>query len=144
MAKRAAADPKLQFAWNSQPVRISGEESVTSLTVRDSVSGEEREIRTDAVFEAIGHVPRSALFIGQIALDEQGYVVCEGRSTRTSVEGVFACGDVVDHTYRQAITAAGSGCQAALDAERYLAELSVEDAEVAAERAADQHMAVRA
>ncbi len=144
MAKRAAADPKLQFAWNSQPVRISGEESVTSLTVLDTVSGEEREIRTDAVFEAIGHVPRSALFTGQIALDEQGYVVCEGRSTRTSVEGVFACGDVVDHTYRQAITAAGSGCQAALDAERYLADLSVEDAEVAAERAADQDMAVRA
>ena len=122
MAARAEADPKLEFAWNAQPVRISGEEAVTSLTVRDTVTGEEREIRTDAVFEAIGHLPRSGLFAGKLELDEQGYIVCQGRSTRTSVEGVFACGDVVDHTYRQAITAAGSGCQAALDAERWLAD----------------------
>ncbi len=122
MAARAETDPKLEFAWNAQPVRISGEEAVTSLTVRDTVTGEEREIRTDAVFEAIGHLPRSGLFAGKLELDEQGYIVCQGRSTRTSVEGVFACGDVVDHTYRQAITAAGSGCQAALDAERWLAD----------------------
>lgn len=124
MAARAEADPKLTVAWNAQPVRVNGTEAVTSLTVRDTVSGEERELPTDAVFEAIGHLPRSGLFAGQLTLDEQGYVVCEGRSTRTSVEGVFACGDVVDHTYRQAITAAGSGCQAALDAERYLADLA--------------------
>lgn len=124
MAARAAADEKLDFAWNAQPVRIEGDEAVTSLTVRDTVSGEERSIAADAVFEAIGHIPRSGLFAGKLALDDQGYIVCEARSTRTSVEGVFACGDVVDHTYRQAITAAGSGCQAALDAERYLADTS--------------------
>lgn len=107
MAARAEADPKLSFAWNAQPVRISGDEAVTSLTVRDTVTGQERDIAADAVFEAIGHLPRSGLFAGALELDEQGYIVCEGRSTRTSVEGVFACGDVVDHTYRQAITAAG-------------------------------------
>lgn len=122
MAARAAADPKLQFAWNTQPVRVNGDDAVTSLTVRDTVTGEERELATDAVFEAIGHLPRSGLFAGKLELDDQGYIVCQGRTTRTSVEGVFACGDVVDHTYRQAITAAGSGCQAALDAERWLAD----------------------
>lgn len=117
------------MAWNSVPVRINGDESVESLTVRDAVTGIEREIRADAVFEAIGHVPRSGLLVGQLELDAQGYVVCQGRTTRTSLEGVFACGDVVDHTYRQAITAAGSGCQAALDAERYLSDLDAEVAE---------------
>lgn len=122
MAARAAADPKLRFAWNTQPVRVNGDDAVTSLTVRDTVTGEERELATDAVFEAIGHLPRSGLFAGKLELDDQGYIVCQGRTTRTSVEGVFACGDVVDHTYRQAITAAGSGCQAALDAERWLAD----------------------
>lgn len=136
MSRRAETDPKLQIAWNSTPVRINGDDAVSSLTVQDSVTGEEREIPTDAVFEAIGHLPRSGLFAGQLELDDQGYVVCEGRSTRTSIEGVFACGDVVDHTYRQAITAAGSGCQAALDAERYLADVTAElaDPELAASR----------
>lgn len=129
MARRAELDPKLAMAWNSVPVRINGDESVESLTVRDAVTGIEREIRADAVFEAIGHVPRSGLLVGQLELDAQGYVVCQGRTTRTSLEGVFACGDVVDHTYRQAITAAGSGCQAALDAERYLSDLDAEVAE---------------
>lgn len=122
MARRAELDPKLTIAWNSTPVQINGDDAVSSMTVEDSVTGERREIAADAVFEAIGHIPRSGLFVGKLELDSEGYVVCEGRTSRTSVPGVFACGDVVDHTYRQAITAAGSGCQAALDAERYLAE----------------------
>ncbi|MFC0674951.1 thioredoxin-disulfide reductase [Brachybacterium hainanense] len=122
MARRAEADAKLGFAWNAEVVRIDGEEKVESVTLRDTVTGEERTLPTSAVFEAIGHVPRSDLFRGKLELDDQGYVLVQGRSTRTSVEGVFAAGDVVDHTYRQAITAAGSGCQAALDAERWLAD----------------------
>jgi thioredoxin reductase (NADPH) len=121
MARRAENDPKLDFAWNAQVVGINGQEQVESVTVKDTTTGEERTFPTSAVFEAIGHEPRSALFRDKLALDDQGYVLVEGRSTRTSVEGVFAAGDVVDHTYRQAITAAGSGCQAALDAERWLA-----------------------
>ncbi len=122
MARRAQADPKLDFAWNSEIASINGDEKVESVTLRDTVTGEERTLATSAVFEAIGHVPRSDLFRDQVELDEQGYVVVKGRSTYTSVPGVFAAGDVVDHTYRQAITAAGSGCQAALDAERWLAD----------------------
>lgn len=122
MARRAESDPKLRFAWNAEVASINGEEQVESVTLRDTVTGEERTLPTSAVFEAIGHVPRSELFRGKLELDEQGYIVVQGRTTRTSVEGVFAAGDVVDHTYRQAITAAGSGCQAALDAERWLAD----------------------
>ena len=122
MARRAESDPKLQFAWNSALVSINGGEKVESITVEDTVTGERRDIATSAVFEAIGHLPRTDLFQGKLELDEQGYIVVQGRSTYTSVEGVFAAGDVVDHTYRQAITAAGSGCQAALDAERWLAD----------------------
>lgn len=129
MARRAEADPKLDFVWNAEVVSINGEDSVQSVTLRDTVTGEESELATDAVFEAIGHVPRSDLFRGKIDLDEQGYVLVEGRTTLTSVPGVFAAGDVVDHTYRQAITAAGSGCQAALDAERYLTDLDALAAE---------------
>ncbi|MFE5774339.1 thioredoxin-disulfide reductase [Brachybacterium sp. NPDC056505] len=121
MARRAENDPKLDFEWNAQVVGINGQEQVESVTVKDTATGEERTLPTSAVFEAIGHEPRSALFRDKIELDEQGYIVVQGRSTHTSVEGVFAAGDVVDHTYRQAITAAGSGCQAALDAERWLA-----------------------
>ena len=131
MARRAESDPKLSFAWNSELVSINGGEKVESITVRDTQTGEEREIATSAVFEAIGHLPRTDLFQGKLELDEQGYIVVEGRSTRTSVEGVFAAGDVVDHTYRQAITAAGSGCQAALDAERWLADRDAEAEEAA-------------
>lgn len=126
MARRAEADEKLTFAWNREVVRINGAEKVESVTLRDTVTGEEHEVATDAVFEAIGHVPRSELFRGQVELDAQGYVLTQGRSTYTSLPGVFACGDVVDHTYRQAITAAGSGCQAALDAERWLADQDAE------------------
>ena len=122
MARRAEADPKLSFAWNSEVVSINGTDKVESVTLRDTVTGEERVLLTDAVFEAIGHIPRTELLRGKLELDGEGYIVCEGRSTHTSVPGVFAAGDVVDHTYRQAVTAAGTGCQAALDAERWLAD----------------------
>ena len=122
MARRAEADPKLQFAWNSEIVSINGADKVESVTLRDTVTGEERVMPTTAVFEAIGHLPRTDLLKGKLELDEQGYIVVEGRSTHTSVPGVFAAGDVVDHTYRQAVTAAGTGCQAALDAERWLTD----------------------
>lgn len=124
MADRAAADPKISFAWNSQVVAIHGEEKVTGVTLQDTVTGETREVAAGGLFVAIGHVPRTDLLIGQVDLDESGYVQVQGRSTRTNLSGVFACGDVVDHTYRQAITAAGSGCSAALDAQHYLAGLT--------------------
>ncbi|GAA4519943.1 thioredoxin-disulfide reductase [Brachybacterium paraconglomeratum] len=122
MARRAEADPKLKFEWNSELVSINGANKVESVTLRDTVTGQERELETSAVFEAIGHLPRTALVRGKLELDAEGYIVCQGRSTLTSIPGVFAAGDVVDHTYRQAITAAGTGCQAALDAERWLAD----------------------
>ncbi|TFH71131.1 thioredoxin-disulfide reductase [Cellulomonas sp. HD19AZ1] len=124
MADRAFADPKISFAWNSEVAAIHGEEKVTGVTLRDTVTGEEREVGAGGLFVAIGHVPRTDLLLGQVELDENGYVQVEGRSTRTNLTGVFACGDVVDHTYRQAITAAGSGCAAALDAQHYLAGLT--------------------
>ncbi|MBD7918748.1 thioredoxin-disulfide reductase [Cellulomonas sp. Sa3CUA2] len=124
MADRAAADPKISFAWNSQVVAIHGEEKVTGVTLQDTVTGETRQVDAGGLFVAIGHVPRTELLIGQVDLDENGYVQVQGRSTRTNLTGVFACGDVVDHTYRQAITAAGSGCSAALDAQHYLAGLA--------------------
>lgn len=120
MAKRAEADPKLKFAWNSQVTDIHGENGVTGVELTDTITGEKRDLDVQGLFIAIGHDPRSELLAGQVDLDEEGYVICEGRSTRTNLPGVFACGDLVDHTYRQAITAAGSGCSAALDAERYL------------------------
>lgn len=123
MADRAAADPKIEFAWNSEVVAIHGEDKVTGVTLRDTVTGETREHPATGVFVAIGHVPRTDLLVGQIELDDNGYVSVVGRSTRTNLPGVFAAGDVVDHTYRQAITAAGSGCAAALDAQHYLAAL---------------------
>jgi thioredoxin reductase (NADPH) len=129
MRARAEADPKISFAWNSQITGINGETKVESITVKDTVTGEDRTIPAEGLFIAIGHEPRSELVVGQVDLDAAGYVTVEDRTTRTSLPGVFACGDLVDHTYRQAITAAGSGCAAALDAERFLAELA--DAEVA-------------
>ncbi|HEX7353128.1 thioredoxin-disulfide reductase [Brachybacterium sp.] len=122
MARRAEADSKLSFAWNSEVVSINGDDKVESVTLRDTVTGQERVMSTSAVFEAIGHIPRTDLLRGKLELDDEGYIVCKGRTTFTSVPGVFAAGDVVDHTYRQAITAAGTGCQAALDAERWLAD----------------------
>ncbi len=121
MADRALTHEKIRFAWNSTVDTLHGDRKLTGITLRDTVTGELRELAVTGLFIAIGHDPRSALVAGQVGLDEGGYVVCEGRSTRTNLPGVFACGDLVDHTYRQAITAAGSGCSAALDAERFLA-----------------------
>lgn len=123
MADRALNDPKISFAWNSEVVRIVGDNRVEQLVLRDTVSGEESTLDATALFVAIGHEPRTELLGGQVDLDENGYVIVEGRSTRTNLPGVFACGDAVDHTYRQAITAAGTGCSAALDAQHYLAAL---------------------
>jgi thioredoxin reductase (NADPH) len=117
----AMNDPKITFAWNSEVAEILGEDRVTGVVLRDTVTGDTRELPVTGIFIAIGHDPRSELITGQIDLDEAGYVLVQERSTRTNVDGVFACGDLVDHTYRQAITAAGSGCAAALDAERWLA-----------------------
>jgi thioredoxin reductase (NADPH) len=121
MVERAQANPKIEFIWNTEVIDVLGEEKVSGLKLRNLVTGEESDKDFDGLFVAIGHLPRSELLVNQIDLDGEGYVKVEGRSTRTNQKGVFACGDLVDHTYRQAITAAGSGCQAALDAERFLA-----------------------
>ena len=121
MASRAEKDPKLDFAWNSVVESINGDARVESVTLRDTVTGEHRQLEVSGVFVAIGHDPRSTLVTGQVELDEAGYVKVVAGSQATNLPGVFACGDLVDHTYRQAITAAGSGCRAALDAERWLA-----------------------
>ncbi|MCW2784635.1 MAG: thioredoxin reductase [Marmoricola sp.] len=123
MADRAFADPKIEIAWNSAIEAIHGDDKLTGVTLKDTVTGETRELDATGLFIAIGHDPRSELLGGQVDLDDEGYVLVEERSTRTNLVGVFACGDLVDHTYRQAITAAGSGCAAALDAERFLADL---------------------
>ena len=123
MAERALTNPKIHLAWNSAVEAIHGDPKVTGLTLKDTVTGETRELPVTGVFVAIGHDPRNELIRDQVELDAEGYVLVQGRSTRTNLEGVFACGDLVDHTYRQAITAAGSGCSAALDAERFLASL---------------------
>ena len=123
MQERAFADPKLEFAWNSEVASINGTDSLESLTLRDTVTGEERELAATGLFIAIGHDPRSELLRHQVDTDSEGYVLTDGKSTRTNLSGVFACGDLVDHTYRQAVTAAGTGCAAALDAEKYLADL---------------------
>ena len=123
MADRALNDPKISFAWNSEVVGIVGENRVESVVLRNTVTGEESTLDATALFVAIGHEPRTELLVGQVDLDDTGYIKVEGRSTRTNLPGVFACGDAVDHTYRQAITAAGTGCSAALDAQHYLAAL---------------------
>ena len=121
MADRALNNPKIEMLWNTEVVDILGEEKVSGLALKNTLTGELSERDFTGLFVAIGHIPRSELLIGQIDLDNEGYVKVDGRSTRTNLSGVFACGDLVDHTYRQAITAAGSGCQAALDAEKFLA-----------------------
>ncbi len=131
MADRVLADPKITPAWNTEIVSMSGDSHLESLTLRDCKTGEERSLEVAGLFVAIGHTPRSELVKGEIMLDDAGYVLVEGDSTRTNLPGVFACGDLVDHTYRQAITAAGTGCRAALDAERFLASLA--DVAVAAQ-----------
>ena len=124
MADRAARDPKIDFAWNSVVSGITGENSLEAVTLTDTITGEQRELPVRGLFVAIGHDPRSELVTGQVDLDAEGYVLTTADSTATNLPGVFAAGDLVDHTYRQAITAAGTGCAAALDAERYLAALS--------------------
>ena len=123
MATRAISNPKIQFASNSAVEAIHGQDKVTGVTLRDTVTGAMRPLQVTGVFVAIGHDPRNELIKGVIDLDAAGYVQVQGRSTLTNVPGVFASGDLVDHTYRQAITAAGSGCAAALDAERHLRNL---------------------
>lgn len=122
MAERAEANPKIDFAWNSTVAQINGESKVESLTLQSTVDGKESTLDATGVFVAIGHEPRSQLVTGQVDLDEAGYVRVNEPGTATNLKGAFACGDLVDHTYRQAITAAGSGCRAALDAERSLAD----------------------
>ena len=120
MADRALNNPKIEMLWNTEVVDILGENKVEALALKNTVTGELSQRDFTGLFVAIGHIPRSELLIGQIDCDNEGYVKVEGRSTKTNLPGVFACGDLVDHTYRQAITAAGSGCQAALDAEKFL------------------------
>ncbi len=124
MAARAHANDKIEFAWNSAVKEIVGDDRLEGLVLEDTITGDTRRIDATGLFIAIGHDPRSALVRGQVDIDDEGYVLVQGRSTLTNLPGVFACGDLVDHTYRQAVTAAGSGCAAALDAERFLTALS--------------------
>jgi len=123
MAERAHNNPKIRFIWNSEVADLHGDAKLSSLTIRDINSGKTSELAVTGLFVAIGHDPRSELLKGQVDLDPAGYVLTKAGSTQTNLSGVFACGDLVDHTYRQAITAAGTGCSAALDAERFLASL---------------------
>jgi len=123
MQERAFADPKLEMVWNSEIAEIKGDDRLEGVVLRDTVTGETRDLAVTGLFIAIGHDPRSELLTGQVDLDENGYVLVDHPSTRTNLPGVFAAGDLVDHHYRQAITAAGTGCAAALDAERYVAAL---------------------
>ena len=120
MAERAQNNPKIEFLFNTEVTDVLGQDKVEALQLRNTKTGDITKREFTGLFVAIGHSPRSELLTGQVSLDGEGYVQVEGRSTRTNLKGVFACGDLVDHTYRQAITAAGSGCQAALDAERFL------------------------
>ncbi|MFB7877119.1 MULTISPECIES: thioredoxin-disulfide reductase [unclassified Nocardia] len=122
MLERAKTNDKIEFVLNAEVVKVNGENSVSSLTLRDTRTGEESELAATGLFVAIGHDPRSELVKGQVALDAEGYVQVRDPGTATDIAGVFAAGDLVDHTYRQAITAAGTGCRAAIDAERWLAE----------------------
>jgi thioredoxin reductase (NADPH) len=124
MQQRALADPKITIAWNSVVEQIHGTDALTGLSLRDTVTGETRELEASGLFVAIGHDPRSELVKGQVDLDADGYVLVDAPSTYTNVPGVFASGDLVDHRYRQAVTAAGTGCAAAIDAERWLADLA--------------------
>jgi thioredoxin reductase (NADPH) len=122
MQDRAFANPKIKFAWDSEVAEILGADRVSGVRIRNVKTGAESTLAVTGVFVAIGHDPRSELFTGQLPLDQEGYLLVEPPSTRTSIDGVFAAGDVVDHIYRQAVTAAGTGCAAALDAERWLAD----------------------
>ncbi|MBK3531870.1 thioredoxin-disulfide reductase [Streptomyces sp. MBT67] len=129
MQDRAFADPKIKFAWDSEVAEIKGDQKLSGLTLRNTKTGETSDLPVTGLFIAVGHDPRTELFKGQLELDDEGYLKVEAPSTRTNLTGVFGAGDVVDHTYRQAITAAGTGCSAALDAERFHAALA--DAEPA-------------
>ena len=120
MAGRALTNPKIEMLWNTEVTDVLGAEKVEGLELRNTVTGETSNRDFAGLFVAIGHIPRSELIVDQVTLNDEGYVSVEGRSTQTNLKGVFACGDLVDYTYRQAITAAGSGCQAALDAEKFL------------------------
>jgi thioredoxin reductase (NADPH) len=128
MQERAFANDKIEFVWNTEVVSVRGEDKVSGVRLRDTRTGEERELAVSGLFVAIGHDPRSELVRGQVRTDSDGYVLVDHPSTRASAAGVFAAGDLVDHIYRQAVTAAGTGCQAALDAERYLAALDDSEA----------------
>jgi thioredoxin reductase (NADPH) len=120
MAERALSNPKIEMLWNTEVIDVLGTEKVEALSLKNTVTGEVSKRDFTGLFVAIGHDPRNELVKGQVTLDAEGYVVVENGSTRTNLTGVFACGDLVDHTYRQAITAAGTGCQSALDAEKFL------------------------
>jgi thioredoxin reductase (NADPH) len=133
MQERAFKDPKLEIVWNSAVESINGTDRLESLTLKDTVTGETRPMDATGLFIAIGHDPRSELLTGQVDLDDNGYVLVSHPSTETNLPGVFAAGDLVDHHYRQAITAAGTGCAAALDAERFLSELDLGLADTAEE-----------
>jgi thioredoxin reductase (NADPH) len=122
MQDRALANTKIRFVWDSEVVEVLGEHKVSGVRLRNRKTGAESTLPVNGMFVAIGHDPRTELFAGQLAMDDEGYLIVEQPSTRTGVDGVFAAGDVVDHTYRQAVTAAGTGCAAALDAERWLAD----------------------
>jgi thioredoxin reductase (NADPH) len=126
MQERALKNEKIEFCWNAEVDEVLGEEFVTGVRVRDTKDGSLREIPAEALFIAIGHRPNTELLVGQLELDSVGYVKVEPGTTRTGIEGVFACGDVMDPVYRQAITAAGSGCMAAIDSERWLAAQGIE------------------
>ncbi|MFS8100419.1 thioredoxin-disulfide reductase [Lentzea alba] len=133
MLERARANEKIKWQLNTQVTDVLGDGTVSSIKVKDTQTGAESELPVTGFFLAIGHDPRSALVKGQVDLDEEGYVLTKDKSSYTNLDGVFAAGDLVDHEYRQAITAAGSGCSAAIDAERWLAERGEEHAEIAAE-----------
>jgi thioredoxin reductase (NADPH) len=122
MQDRAFANPKIEFRWNSLVEDVVGDAKLEGALLRDVVSGEAEELPLTGLFVAIGHTPNTDLFKGQLEMDENGYIITQGGSARTSVDGVFAAGDVQDHIYRQAITASGTGCMAAIEAERWLAE----------------------
>ncbi|MGH8868703.1 MAG: thioredoxin-disulfide reductase [Actinomycetes bacterium] len=142
MQDRAFADPKIEFIWDTEVLDVLGEDKVAGLRLRNRISGEESTLDVTGMFVAIGHDPRSELVRGQVRTDDEGYVLVDTPSTRTNLPGVFASGDLVDHVYRQAVTAAGTGCAAAIDAERYLAdraasERTAEPAQAAASAAAE-------
>jgi thioredoxin reductase (NADPH) len=129
MQQRAIDDPKIEFIFDTEVVAILGEEKVSGVRIKNILNSQEKDLALTGLFVAIGHDPRSELVIGQVDTDENGYIVTQPDTSYTNLEGVFACGDVVDHVYRQAITAAGSGCKAALDAERWLANKGIVSAE---------------